>query len=181
MLTITIPETELYDEQKNTFITTKSQILQLEHSLVSVSKWESKWLRPFLSKNDKTTEESLDYIRCMTLTQNVDPEVYKRIPSISMGSIIDYIDDPMTATTFTNKPGQRSINREMITSEIIYFWMITFSIPFECQKWHLNRLLTLINVCNVKQQPAKKMSKTELAAKNRALNASRKSALNTTG
>lgn len=179
MLTINIPAIELYDETKNVFIMAKPQTLQLEHSLVSLSKWESKWLKPFLSKVNKTTEEALDYVKCMTLTQNVDPDVYRIIPDNIMDLVTEYIDAPMTATTFPKGKGGPS--REVITSEIIYYWMVSFNIPFECQKWHLNRLLTFINVCNVKQQPAKKMGRKDLNARNRNLNASRRSALNTTG
>ncbi len=180
MLTITIPATDLFDETNNLFVRTKDQTLQLEHSLVSLSKWESKWLKPFLSKEQKTTEETLDYVKCMTITQNVGDLVYALITQTTMDEITAYIDAPMTATTF-RKNTSHNINREVITSEIIYYWMVTFNIPFECQKWHLNRLLTFINVCNVKQQPAKKMSKKDLLARNRALNESRKAALNTKG
>ena len=180
MLTINIPAIELYDETKNVFILAKAQTLQLEHSLVSLSKWESKWLKPFLSKEAKTNEETLDYIKCMTLTQNIDSDVYKIIPDDIMDLVSKYIDAPMTATTFP-KTGTHGANRDIITSEIIYYWMVSFNIPFECQKWHLNRLLTFINVCNVKQQPAKKMGRKELNSRNRNLNAARKSALNTTG
>lgn len=180
MLTITIPAIELYDEGKSIFFTSNPITLTLEHSLVSLSKWESKWLKPLLSKTSKaTTEEALDYVRCMTLTQNVDPNVYNMIPDDIMDLITAYIDAPMTATTFPK--GNKGPSREIITSEIIYYWMVTFNIPFECQKWHLNRLLTFINVCNVKQGSKKKMSPRELAAQNRSLNESRKAALNTTG
>lgn len=180
MLTITIPAIELYDEAKNVFITLNPITLTLEHSLVSLSKWESKWLKPLLSKENKpTTEEALDYVRCMTLTQNVDPNVYKMIPDDVMDQVTAYIDAPMTATTFPK--GKNGPSREIITSEIIYYWMVTFNIPFECQKWHLNRLLTFINVCNIKQQPAKKMSPKDLAARNRDLNTSRRNALNSPG
>lgn len=180
MLTVTVPEIQLYDEVNNLFSVKKEQTLQLEHSLVSLSKWESKWLKPFLSKTEKTTEETLDYVRCMTLTQNVDPDLYKTIPDDVMSIISDYIDAPMTATTFP-KTGPRATNREVITAEIIYYWMVTFNVPLEFHKWHLNRLLTFINVCNVKQKPNKKMSRKELNAQNRALNASRKNALNSNG
>lgn len=179
MLRITVPAIELFNEETQEFITKKAQTLQLEHSLLSLSKWESKWHKAFLSKDDKTTEETVDYIRCMTLTQNVDPEVYSRLSSKNIEEINAYISNPMTATYI---PKHKSgINRETVTSELIYYWMVALNIPFECQKWHLNRLLTLIEVCNVKSQPPKKMSKREIASRNAALNAARRKKLNTSG
>lgn len=179
MLKIIIPETELYDEVREEFITLKSQELQLEHSLVSISKWESKWHKPFLSDKEKTTEEILDYIKCMTITQNVKDGTYKRLNGDNIKAINDYIGDPMTATTFNDNNNKPS--REIITAEIIYYWMIANQIPMECQKWHINRLLTLIKVCSIKNSPSKKMSKQEILNRNRALNAARKKELNTTG
>jgi hypothetical protein len=179
MLKITVPSIELYDEEHNKFFMSKEYELQLEHSLVSLSKWESKWHKPFLTKGQKTSEEALDYVRCMTISQNVDPEAYNLIGKEFLDRVTEYIDDPMTATTF--RKDQTPNSREIITAEIIYYWMISFNIPFECQKWHLNRLLTLINVCNIKNQPAKKVSKKELIARNKALNEARKSQLNTKG
>ena len=180
MLRITIPGTELWDSHKQMFVYTKEQTLQLEHSLVSLSKWESKWCKPFLSKKDKTYEETLDYVKCMTLTQNVDPEVYKRLTIDNIDLINKYIDAPMTATTFSEEKAVKN-NREQVTAELIYYWMIALNIPFECQKWHLNRLLTLIRVCNVKNSPPKKLSKKEIMSRNAALNAARKKMLNTKG
>jgi len=180
MLQITIPATEWFDSGSQTFIQTKEQTLQLEHSLVSLSKWESKWNKPFLSKGDKTIEETVDYIRCMTITQNVDPNVYLGITDSIVEQVMAYIDAPMTATTF-NEEKTKGGRSETVTAEIIYYWMITLNIPFECQKWHLNRLLTQIRVCNIKNNPPKKMGRKELMARNRALNASRRQALNTKG
>jgi hypothetical protein len=180
MLKVTIPEIELYDEDKNEFFTSKRQELQLEHSLVSLSKWESKWCKPFFSKEKKCREEYIDYIRCMTLTQNVDPEVYNFITPEILKQIENYIDAPMTATTFNDRDQARG-NRETITSEIIYYWMIAYEIPFECQKWHLNRLLTLIRVCSIKNGPQKKMSKKDIYSRNSALNAARRQQFNTKG
>lgn len=178
MLTITIPEQELFNELTNEFVRTKSHTIQLEHSLVSLSKWESKWNKPFLSKDEKTIEQTLDYIQCMTITQNIDPMVYRFLTDENIRDINDYIDAPMTATTFSDKG---STSREIITSEIIYYWMISLNIPMECQKWHLNRLLTLIRVCNVKNAPAKKMSRKEIMNRNAALNAARRKKLNSKG
>lgn len=180
MLQIVIPGQEFWDEQKQEFINTKEQVLQLEHSLISLSKWESKWCKVFLSKQDKTPEETIDYIKCMTITPNVDPEVYSRLTEANIKEIEDYIAAPMTATYFSpNNDGRPS--REQVTSELIYYWMIALNIPFECQKWHLNRLLTLIKVCNIKNQPPKKMNRRELMSRNAALNAARKKQLNTKG
>lgn len=179
MLTITIPAREMFDDKTQRFLTTKKQTLQLEHSLVSLSKWESKWNKPFLSKDEKTTEETLDYVRCMTITQNVDPTVYNSLTNSNIEAIHKYINEPMTATTFNNT--QNKGGREIITSELIYYWMISFNIPMECQKWHLNRLLTLIRVCNVKNAPSKKMSKRDIASQYASLNAARRNKLNTKG
>lgn len=180
MLRITIPAAELWDEAKQEFVTTKEQTLQLEHSLVSLSKWESKWNKAFLGKQEKTREETLDYIRCMTITQNVKPETYRFLSNENIQQINDYIAAPMTATCFSNEK-QGGINREIVTSELIYYWMIALNIPFECQKWHLNRLLTLIKVCNIKNAPPKKMSRQQIMSRNAALNAARRKKLNSRG
>ena len=179
MLRITIPAQELYDETSQEFIYTKEQTLEMEHSLVSLSKWESKWHKPFLGANEKTKEEILDYVRCMTLTKNVDPSVYKFLTAANLKEIQSYIDDAMTATTFSNHGSGNG--REIITAEIIYYSMISLNIPFECQKWHLNRLITLIRVCSDKNQPPKKMSKKAIMSQNAALNAARRKQLNTKG
>ena len=180
MLRITIPAIELWDENKEEFINTKEQTLQLEHSLVSLSKWESKWNKPFLSKDTKTEEEELDYIKCMTITQNVDPNVYKFIPLNVREEIKEYINAPMSATWFSEDKNTKS-SSEQITSELIYYWMIAQNIPFECEKWHLNRLITLIKICNIKSQPPKKMGKKAIMSRNAALNAARRKQLNTKG
>lgn len=180
MLQITVHANDLWDESRNEFISTKEQTLQLEHSLVSLSKWESKWCKPFLSKEDKTREETLDYIRCMTITQHVSPDVYYAISNAQMADINAYIDSPMSATV-VREDRSKARSREPVTSELIYYWMIALNIPFECQKWHLNRLLTLIKVCNSKNEPAKKMSKKELMSRNTALNEARKKQLNSKG
>lgn len=181
MLQITIPATEMWDEINERFVRTKEQTLSLEHSLVSVSKWEAKWHKSFLSsKEPKTMEETLDYIMCMTLTQNVNPEVYSRLSRENFKAINDYIENPMTATQiYENKGGGH--NQEKITSELIYYWMIALNIPMECQKWHLNRLLTLVRVCNIKNKPPKKMSKRQLMSRNASLNAARRQRMNTSG
>lgn len=180
MLRITIPASELWDEENERFISTKEQTLQLEHSLVSLSKWESKWNKPFLSKKEKTMEETLDYIKCMTLTQNVHPDVYKRLGTENINKVYEYIDAPMTATTFSDdKKGKR--NREIITSELIYYWMVALNIPFECQKWHLNRLITLIRVCNVKNEPPKKGNNKDVMRRYAELNAANRKKFNSKG
>lgn len=179
MLRITIPSAEYFDEETNRFITVKGQDLQMEHSLVSVSKWESKWKKPFLGKDPKTREETIDYIRCMTITQHVDPSVYLGLTDKNIMEVNAYIDDPMTATTFKNT--NRKTSRQIVTSEIIYYWMISLEIPMECQKWHLNRLLTLIRVCDEKNQPGKKMSRRDVLAQNRALNQARRAKSGTRG
>ena len=171
---------EMFDEKTQEFFTLKEQTIQLEHSLISLSKWESKWCKAFLTDNEKTIEETLDYIKCMTITQNVDPDVYKRLGQNNMKIINDYITAPMTATTFHGNL-QKGSNKETITSELIYYWMIALNIPMECEKWHLNRLLTLIRVCNVKNTPAKKMSKRDIVNQNASLNAARRKQLGSKG
>lgn len=180
MLRITVPGIEKWDESKEVFVPSEDQTLQLEHSLISLSKWESKWKKPFLTKNDKTYEETLDYIKCMTLNKNVDSEVYDRLTNENIQAINAYISDPMTATFFSEDETAKS-SREIVTSELIYYWMITLNIPDRFEKWHLNRLLTLIKVCNVKNQPPKKRSKRELMSRNAALNAARRKRFNTNG
>lgn len=182
MKTIVIQEIEDWDPKKEEFITIQEQKLQLEHSLISVSKWESKWKKPFL-QNNKTHEETIDYVRCMTINNNVDQRVYQYIPDSVLEEILDYIDDSMTATWFSEN-SERSLNvgrRNIITSEVIYYWMVTLQIPFECEKWHLNRLITLIRVINEKNKDPKKMDKKSIMNRNRALNAARKAKYNTRG
>ena len=180
MLRITIPAVELWDEVKEEFITAeKEQTLMLEHSLVSLSKWESKWCKPFLSKEAKTSEETIDYIKCMTITQNIDESIYDRLTSSNINAVMDYIEAPMTATTFSGQTKQGA--KEIVTSEVIYCSMIALNIPMECQKWHLNRLLTLIRVCNIKNTPPKKMSRREVINKYAELNAARKKQFNSAG
>ena len=155
MLRLKIAPTEMWDERKQEFVQTGERELMLEHSLVSLAKWESKWQKPFLDQKPKTGDEMLDYVRCMTITQNVSPETYSRLTTGNMAEIEQYISRPMTATTFSaEQHGNR--NGEKTTAELIYYWMVTLSIPFECEKWHLNRLLALIRVCNLKNQPARK-------------------------
>lgn len=184
MLQIIVEQNDdLYDESRNEFVSCPECKLNLEHSLVSISKWESKWHKPFLSgrkTNDKTNEELLDYIRCMTVNTNkVDDIVYQCLSKENIRAIAEYIDDPMTATTIHKKENSRP-NNEKLTSELIYYWMIAYNIPFECQKWHINRLMTLIRVCDAKNAPSSKMTASDLASRN-ALNAKRRAAMGTRG
>lgn len=176
MLEITIPKQEYFDESCGEFVYVPEQHLTLEHSLVSLSKWESKWHKPFLQEESKTIEESLDYIRCMTINKNVNPLAYRGITPALFKQINDYIDAPMTATWFSKEQSKGS-KSEVITSELIYYWMIALQIPVEFEKWHLNRLITLIKVCNIKNAPPKKMSRREIMERNRRLNAARKKKL----
>lgn len=181
MLRITIPPSEEFDEAKQEFIYLKEQTLQLEHSLVSLSKWESKWCKSFLSEEPMTWEETLDYIRCMTITQNVKPEVYERLTEANVKEIEDYINAPMTASTVNEPKTGKKGSSERVTSELIYYWMTVLNIPFECEKWHLNRLIMLIKIANVKNNPPKKMRNSEILKRNAALNESRLKKLNTRG
>jgi len=184
MLTIHIPARELWDEVNEVFIVTKGATLTLEHSLVSVSKWEAKWKKPFLGDKPRTREETIDYIRCMTITQHVDPDIYRNIDNATIRAVNAYINDKMTATWFSEKQDKRPSRKKIVTSEVIYSWMVSLGIPFECQKWHLNRLLTLVRVCdanNAGNSPQKKQNKKQMAAERAALNAQRRKAKNTRG
>ena len=183
MLTLIIRGGELYDSKLNKFVNVKDATLQLEHSLISVSKWESKWEKPFLTKETKSLAETRDYVRCMTMSSNVEPIIYDFLTPDHISAVANYIDAAMTATTF-RKDKSAPPNREIMTSEIIYYWMIAYTIPFSCEKWHLNRLLTLINVCNEKNKPQKKLTQAQIEERNKArtdLNAARLAKYHTTG
>jgi hypothetical protein len=180
MLTITVGATDVYDESADKFSTEGGVELQLEHSLISLSKWESEFEKPFLGKEDKTSEEVLAYIRCMIVTPNPPEDILQRLSKENLEAVNAYIDRKMTATWFSEQPGAPT-TREVITSELVYYWMTVFQIPFECESWHLNRLFTLIRICNIKQAKPKKMSRAEIAARNRELNAQRKAQLGTRG
>ena len=181
MLTIVIPSNEKWNEITEEFIYSKGQTIQLEHSLVSISKWEAKWRKSFLSSKDKTNDETLDYIRCMTITQNVSPEVYFHLTKENLKDIEEYIESSMTATTFSRDNNSNKGSTEIITSEIIYYQMIALNIPFECQKWHINRLLTLIKVCDIKNRTPQKQSTRDIMIENTRINEERKRRLNTKG
>lgn len=180
MLRITVPEQELFNEIENTFSTVDSVVLELEHSLISLSKWESKYEKSFLDNDEKTSEEILGYIEAMICTPNVDPEVLLRLTQENLNEIHKYIDSKQSATTFGQMP-ERKIRGEKITSELIYYWMVAFTIPFECENWHLNRLFALIRICNIKNSKPKKMSRNEIAQRHRELNAERRARLGTAG
>lgn len=174
MLEITVPSKEFWDPDKEMFITITGATLQLEHSLVSISKWESEWERPFFDPKPKTVEETIDYIKCMTIGKHSD-DIFISIakdPKL-LETIKQYIDKPMSATWFNDNKTRKSSSREVITSELIYYWMISFNIPFECQKWHINRLLTLIRICGIKNQPPKKTKQKDLSKQYAELNAKR--------
>lgn len=179
MLQLEIPAREFYDEVNGLFINFKQESLQLEHSLVSLSKWESTWCKPFFGNDKKTDEETADYIRCMTITQHVNPLIYNSLPDEVIEQVEKYINSPMTATWFSNNSVQKS--SEIITSEVIYYYMIALGIPIECQKWHLNRLLTLIRICNIKNQAPKKQNKRDMLNSRNQLNKMRREQMHTSG
>lgn len=179
-ITIKVPDREFFDQVNNRFLTIKGRSLTFEHSLLSITKWESKWHKPYLSKTEKTREEAIDYLRCMCLDKIDDPNIFMAIDADAMKEISLYIEDPMTATTFREDKNRQS--REIITNEIVYYWMTELNIPFDpCQKWHFNRLMTLIRVASIKKQPPKKMGKKEWAAQRSAINAQRRAKYNSKG
>ncbi len=176
MLKIVVKGKELYNEKTGEFSWSKDTVLQLEHSLISLSKWEAKYHKPFLKNTDSMSYEELkDYIRCMTITQNIDPLVYDCLSEDNIMSIKNYMEDQMTATWFNEKNNPKS-RQKVITAELIYYWMISLQIPVEFEKWHLNRLLTLIRVCNSENTPKKKMKERDVMQQNAALNAARRKA-----
>lgn len=186
MITIHIQEhaeRDYWDPKKEEFVMIpyqKAYDLELEHSLISISKWESKWHVPFISKENKTEEQTLDYIKCMTINKNIPDSVYDYLTADDVKKISDYINNPMTATTVAEIPGQKK-NNQQVTSEVIYSWMTGLQIPFECEKWHLNRLLKLIEVCNANNTPPKKMGRNEIMSRNMALNKARRAKYNSKG
>lgn len=180
MLTIIVGATDVYDESDEKFNTQGGIELQLEHSLISLSKWESEFEKPFLGKGDKTADEALAYIGYMVLTPNPPADFLQSLSKENLETIHAYVDRKMTATWFSDQPGTPR-SREVITSELVYYWMTVFNIPFECETWHLNRLFTLIRICNVKQNKPQKMSRSEISRRNRELNTQRKAQLGTRG
>lgn len=180
MLKIIIPEKEKFDEAHSRFVKMEGGTFEIEHSLAAIAKWEAAYSVPFLLSSQKTLEESLDYIRCMTVTPDVDPALYTRIDNAVMKQINEYIESKQTATTI-KRIGNKRASREVITAEIIYYWMIAMGIPSEYDQWHLNKLLTLIEVCNTKNAPSKKMKQKDVLAQNRALNEARRAKYNTRG
>lgn len=181
MLQIRIPGQESWNEKAEEFVSGPETIISLEHSLISISKWESKWHKPFMVVENLKGEELMDYIKCMTITPNVKDEIYNRLTKKNIDDILNYIGDPMTATTINERGMGGHRSREIITSELIYYWMVALQIPFECQKWHINRLMMLIRICSIKNQPDKKMSKHSTMQQNAALNAARRQKLHSRG
>lgn len=180
MLKLIIDADERFNDETQTFETFNEVIIEFEHSLVSLSKWESKYEKPFLSSGEKTSEELLEYIKAMVITSELDLDVLNRLSQKNIDSIQEYIDSKQSATTFGSMPERRGPG-EVITSELIYYWIVSFNIPFECQTWHLNRLFALIRILNIKNSKPKKLSRNELAQRNRDLNAQRRAELGTKG
>ena len=180
MLTLSLTIAEGYDERTKTFVPLEEVTLNLEHSLAALSKWESHYKKPFLSKVQKTPDEILFYIHCMIISPEDFSGDLNRLTQADIDRIQEHIDDPTTATTFTSREVKKP-SFEIITSEIIYYWMVSLNIPFECQHWHLNRLLALIRVCNEKNRTPKKMGKHERIQQQRSLNMKRRSALRSRG
>ena len=182
MLELVIKEQEVFNAEDNTFSTTGwSGTLQLEHSLVSMSKWEAIFEKPFLAAGEKTREETLVYVGCMILTPGIDPNVANEFSNRDLRAVDEYIVSKQSATTFGDLPKRNKSSGETITSELVYYWMVAFNIPFECQTWHLNRLFSLIRILNLKQDKPQKMSRAEIARRNSELNEKRKAQLGTSG
>ena len=181
ILEIVVPETTLWNDTEELFIPVKETPLQLEHSLISLSKWEAKWCKPFITAKQKSDEETRDYIQCMNLGKKVDPNVFLCLTKENIDQIDHYIDAPMSATVFSGGGSGRGPDGSQITSELIYYWMVAYNIPLACEKWHLNRLITLIRICDIKNKPAKKMSVTDVISQNAELNALRRKQQNTKG
>ena len=180
MLRIIIPGDEQFDEANDKFLIVGTVAVDFEHSLVSLSKWESKIQKPFLGPDKKTSEDVFEYIKCMVLNKDFDYKKLDKLTNENLSQINSYIDSKETATTFSDIH-ERKGRTEVVTSELIYFWMISFNIPFSCETWHLNRLLTLIRICNIKKSKPKIISKAEIARRNRDLNAERRARLNSSG
>lgn len=178
MYRLVLPSSEYFDSVNNEFITVPGKTYKLEHSLISVSKWEAKYHRPFLSptKGPNTRQEVLDYISCMSISEEIDPMILRSMSNAKVQEVMEYINNPMTATTFNEKNSNRrkAASNTFMTSEVIYWQMASFGIPYECEKWHLNRLLTLIRVCDEKGQPAKKMSQNDILRQYAGVNAKRR-------
>jgi hypothetical protein len=181
MLTIRVSSTEAFDESTSEFVEQGGLALDLEHSLLSVSKWEAKFERPFLGQEEKSAEEVIAYVKFMCLTPDFPPGIFAELSQSNMNAINDYLNAKQTATWFSDHPSAPQTSREIITSELIYYWMTVFHIPFECERWNLNRLFTLIRICNLKQEKPKKMSRAEIARRNQELNARRKAQMGTSG
>lgn len=180
MLQITIPRAEYWDEINQEFKTIEGQTLRLEHSLVSISKWEAIWNKAFLTNKEKTNEEVIGYIQCMVVTPNVKSDVFANLTSKNVEEVCGYINKSQTATHVISDENGKT-NKDVVTSELIYYWMTALNIPFECEKWHLSRLLALIAIANVKNQPSKKGNRAVTASHYRALNAARRKKFNTKG
>ncbi len=180
MLKLTVVGQELFNEETSEFIIGPDFVLELEHSLVSLSKWESKFQKPFLSKDQKSPEEVLAYIEFMILTEDLPENLMLSLTREHFDVVQNYIDSAESATTFGQLPKQRG-RGETITSELVYYWLVAFQIPFEVERWHLNRLFALIRICNLKNQKPEKQSKGEKARQFRELNEKRRAQYGTTG
>jgi hypothetical protein len=181
MLRLSVPGSEFFDDSTSEFITTEPLELELEHCLAAVSKWESKFETPFLSAKEQTHPETLAYVKCMILDPKFDFDAPFELSPENLDIVNTYINSKQTATTFAKEHTQTSRTSEIVTSELIYYWMVSFNIPFECEYWNLNRLLALVKICSIKNSKPKKMSRNEIAQRNRDLNEARRAAMGTSG
>lgn len=184
MFVLNIKEKVLWNEKDQEFVTISPYTIKIEHSLLSIRKWESKWHKPFMTQTQKTQAEQKDYVRCMTIGYELPEEVYATLDAQEMNEVFTYMNEPMTATWFSEndqKQAKSKMGSETVTYEIVYYWMSKLNIPYDCEKWHINSLMTLIKVSMLKEQPSKKMSKRDVMSQNRALNEQRKAKMKSKG
>lgn len=180
MLKLRVQSKEWFDEKKSEFITFDGADLELEHSLKAIREWEGKWERPFFSDKQMTKAEFIDYVRCMTLNK-VDKLAYLSLSNANVREIQKYLEKKHTATWFSNKQNTPKRRNETVTAELVYYWMTELGIPYTCESWNFNTLMTLIEVCNRKNAKPSKRNSSDILSEQAKLNAERRKRLNTKG
>lgn len=179
---------ELFDEETNTFLHPVGKKLHLEHSLLSISKWEAEWEIPFLN-TDKTSEQSLSYIKCCVLDDDFDELLLNTLSDKNILDFNAYLSKGMTAKKIIDlrsslsqkRKSRRPASQKALTSEDIYYSMIQFHVWKECEEWPLQRLLSLLQLCSLKSNSTGEMSKSDQAKFYREENARRKAKYHTNG